>query len=119
MKKSELKTGMSIMMRSGEVCRVIKDVDTVKYGNQDFILCDLGIKGFEISSKYNNNMKHKTDKIYDIVEVFKKEDDGDILFDEINKPSIWKEPVRQINMTVAEIEAKLDIKNLHIVKEGE
>lgn len=75
MTKSDLKTGMRVGTREGEIFLVIKDIDN-KYGNQERVAF-VNEWGFIIGDSYNDSLKYKDgNKLYDIVRVYSI-DDGD------------------------------------------
>lgn len=110
MKKSDLKTGMRVKTRSGEIFLVIKDIDSQNYGHQDVAFVhDLG---FMPGDSYDCELKCYKNKNFDIVEVFRLVDTSNREFLTGNilrldhRYSIWRrqEPMK---MTVSEIEKEL------------
>lgn len=88
MKLSDLKTGMWVKLRNGDMCLFLKDYETMYYGTGAFVCID---GGFSSYSEYLDDMKHKNmeHNCLDIVEVFKPKGDQRVL----NKDylaSIWK-----------------------------
>jgi myo-inositol-hexaphosphate 3-phosphohydrolase len=69
--KSDLKTGMRVRFRYGDVYAVLKDCDTSEYGHQDILFANPKGNGFMVGSSYGNNllMYERSEKEYDIVEV--------------------------------------------------
>lgn len=84
MKLSDLKTGMWVKFRNGDMYLFLKEYETKIYGVGAFV----SNIGFMALKGYNDNMKHENHD-YDIVEVFIHDSDYYIL----NKDdllSIWK-----------------------------
>lgn len=68
MKKSDLKTGMRIETRRGDIFLVIKDIETLFCGHQD-----IGFAGndcFTCGDNLNDDLTSITSKSFDIVKVF-------------------------------------------------
>lgn len=106
MTKSDLKTGMTVETEYGTLLKVLKDVDTVNYGNQEVFFFRRGIiiDGFTLGSDYSEDLTFKDkDAGFDIVRVYDKESDNQILVFSTEK-LLWqrKEPRK---MTVADVEA--------------
>ena len=92
MKKSELKTGMWVEMRNGELYMVVKDVDTRMYGNQDIFFA--GKSGFMTGDGYDELMMNdrtlRNSENYDIVKVHKKSPDRYLLSPEHKGELLWE-----------------------------
>lgn len=110
MKKSDLKTGMRVKTRNGEIFLVIKDIDSQNCGHQDVAF--VHNLGFMPGDSYDCELKCYKNKNYDIIEVFRLVDtsDREFLTGNILKLGkrylIWRrqEPKK---MTVNEIEKEL------------
>lgn len=69
MKKSDLKTGMRVKLRNGEIYLVIKDVDSLNYGHQDVAFVNQN--SFMNGDFYTDDLKsYRCFKEYDVVEVY-------------------------------------------------
>lgn len=104
MKKSDLKSFQTAALRNGWDCKIIKNVDTDHYANQEFILIPQHA-GFIPSTKYNDDLTSTFRNDYDIVEIFDKPSDVHLL-EYYTDNSLWKrkEPKK---LTVAEANALL------------
>lgn len=68
MKKENLKTGMRVETRNGDIYLVLKDIDTHFYGHQDIgFACD---GDFLEGTKFNNDLTYDGNRDYDIVKVY-------------------------------------------------
>ena len=104
--KADLKTGMRVELRNGQVYIILKDFDTVTYGHQDIFLARNST--FMIGSDYSDDLtRSKINKSqYDIISVFDSLSDSWLL--DINKKGklLWQRP-EPITYTVEEAEAAL------------
>lgn len=122
MTKQDLKTGMRVRTRNGELYLVLKDCKTGHYGHQDLLFASF-CGDYNIGDDYNNDLicvdSNDTDEDFDIVEVYTAKSgfaDIDVL-DRTSLKSIWKREEKK-KMTVAEIEEKLGYE-VEIVRETE
>jgi len=99
MKKSDLKTGMRVRLRNGDLCLVLKNCETECYGYQKLFFAKFGY-GFLIGDHYDEDLNHRTTKAYDIVEIFSTETstktglcDCNIL-NKNSLKSIWKREIK-------------------------
>lgn len=97
MKLSDLKTGMWVRTRNGNMYLFLKDYKTQCYGIGTFV----SNTGFMSLRDYDDNMKCEKNHSYDIVEVFRPDGDAFIL-DKNCAISIWKE--KTIELTPFEVE---------------
>jgi len=93
MKKSDLKTGMRVKTRNGNIYLVVKDVDATLYGHQDVAL--VNNNGFILLDDYNEDLTDNCNSNYDIVEVFQITWDANSLLSDSflnldERFSIWK-----------------------------
>ena len=106
MKKKDIKSGMVVKLRMGIWCLVINHEDKVifvsKHGSQLFL------------ERYNFNLIHFTNEMWDIVSVAKTEPHNLIALNESEFNIIWEREER-IEMTIEEIEKELGF-NIKIVK---
>ena len=113
MKKSDLKSGMTVKIRKGERYLVIKNYETKLYG-----VCDVLVNknSFLTLNDYNEDLilKDKNDFQFDIMEVYKPVYDSHI-FDFEEHELIWEREEAK-EMTLEEIEKELGYK-IEIVKE--
>lgn len=116
MKKSDLKTGMVVEVRNGEKYLVMLNPDCV---DRDLISFS---GGFMELSTYDDNLTDSSgDDDWDIVKVYRI--GANICWILSNKDSamqgaelIWERTEEPVEMTIAEIEKRLGVKNLKIVK---
>lgn len=85
MRLSDLKTGMWIKTRIGNMYLVLKDYETINYGSGVFANVD----GFLTFEHYTNDLRDTEDDGYDIIEIFKPDGDMFILNSDV-LISIWK-----------------------------
>lgn len=109
MEKADLRTGMRVKTREGNVYIVLKDYDTANYGHQDIFFC--GEYGFLIGTRYSEDLTYVQGEggRYDIVQVFSNFLDGCIL-DIENLGSLLWERTKTKEMTVEEIQQALGYK---------
>lgn len=103
MNKSELKTGMRVRTRSGDLWLVLKDCDTACYGHQD--ICFVKKGDFLTGDGYNQDLLRNEFNEYDIIEVCNSLSGGiDSLTLELSlcKP-VW-ERSSSVPQTLADIE---------------
>ena len=110
MNKSDLKTGMLVETRDGEIMRVLKntsagDVMVALYGSWT----DL--------NSFGDDFKHKQVSSVDIMKVFSTIYANMLSSYTTSDYKLLWERKENIEMTVAEIEKKLGIENLKIAKE--
>lgn len=87
--KDILQTGMRVKLRDGSKFLVMKDYKTLLYGKQDIVFLQFGSHSFDIGDNYDDNLKHKRDSWYDIIEVAVALSDTQVL--DINSwNTIWK-----------------------------
>lgn len=119
MKKSDLKTGMVVEMRNGERYLVMLNPD---YVDRDLISFS---GGFLPLCEFDDYLAaNDGDTEWDIVKVYRIEANVHYI---ISNPGIaikharllWERTEETVEMTVAEIEEKLGVKNLKIVKGDE
>lgn len=83
MKKSDLKTGMTIQFRIGWKYRVLKNVETEEYGLQDILFASITGNNFDIGDIIDENLDSKgvtyNPREYDIIKVWGKNRDARIL----------------------------------------
>ena len=112
MKKSDLRTGMQVEQRGGTrkvVMLGTKEGDVIVEVN-GYIYGEL--------NNYRTDLTNMALNSNDIMKVYEGGFPNKCIVENMDISNcIWKREPKQINMTVAEIEAKLDIKNLYIVKE--
>jgi len=90
MKKSDLKTGMRVEIRNGNIFLVVKDIDTSNYGHQDIAF--VNNEGFVCGDSYDDNLNSSYSSI---IEVYQVNSNGlDLLNNNFmnldKKYSIWK-----------------------------
>lgn len=119
MNKSDLKTGMVVETNNGERHIVLLDADDAERN-----LIDIDKSGWMRLNNYDKDLKYRGDednewsikKVYSvgvhIGHIF-----GDKDWAMKHAKVIWERCEKPVEMTVAEIEKKLGIKNLKIVKE--
>lgn len=120
MTKSDLKTGMVVKTRNGKMYLVMLNPDCE---DREFI--DFNDDGWLRGSGFNDDLTRNTDYYdnsdYDIVRVYTAGSGICRLFNKIDfldsLKLLWEREEKPIEMTVSEIEKKLGIKNLKIVKE--
>ena len=88
MKKSDLKTGMTVETVQGDKYRVLKDVETHVYGKQELFLASVKI-GFLTGDDYSEDLKNIDHTNYAISKVYAKNPDGDMLSDKVGN-LIWE-----------------------------
>lgn len=97
MKKSDLKTGMTVELRDGKLYKVIKDVHTDNYGHQEYLF--LRDKGFNIVDCYMEDLRNKNYSDFDVIKIYDKKSDGEILeidtskllWERKEKSTVWKD----------------------------
>jgi len=113
MTKKDLKTGMTVQMKSGEFGIIL--------GNAVMCLTSGSIS----LDYYNNDMHTTTDDSWSIIKVYKEHADlgGGRLTWRLKNPErhlcgplIWERKIKPIEMSIRDIENKLGIENLKIVK---
>ena len=117
MKKSDLKTGMIVECNNGDRHIVLLDADDAERN-----LIDIDKGGWVPLNDYDKDLKHRKydewsiKKVYSvgiyIASIFRNKD-----WAMKHAKVIWEREGKPVEMTVAEIEEKLGIKNLKIVKE--
>ncbi len=118
MKKADLKTGMIVEVKNGNRYLVMLNQD---YQNQELVNLKTGMIHL---SFYDEDLTVKNYGIseWDIEKVYTMGSNIDMLFSR-NKEDyfklIWERESHPVEMTIAEIEEKLGVKNLKIVKENE
>lgn len=125
MKKSDLKTGMMVVTRDNDEYMVMLNVEFSATGSkpQNFLVAK---DGWMPLSKYSDDLKLGEDEEMpelDIVAVYSPLMEASLwrknLSDTDDWECVWKREEQPVEMTVAEIEEKLGIKNLKIIKEHE
>lgn len=126
MLKSSLKTGMIIVTQDGGEYMVLRNVSY--YGIHPHDLMDVCVSkdGWLRLSSYNDDLTirerdyEKANEL-DIVAVYEPTQSSSLwrkcITDKYDWECIWKREEPPVEMTVAEIEEKLGIKNLKIIKE--
>lgn len=119
MKKSDLRSGMIVEFRNGKMDLVMLNPDCVR---RELISFDGGFIGLD---HYNEDLTYEgiDDEVWDIVKVYSLESSICHILSNTRetlkkKKLIWERPEVSTEMTIAEIEAKLGIKNLKIIKEN-
>lgn len=109
MTKNELKTGMRVKTKKGELFLVLKGCWTNAYGYQDLFFASFDT-GFMPGCNFNDNLTNKVNSVCDIIEVFTAYRDNECCgantLDVRHLFSIWKREEPQ-KMTVSEIQEKL------------
>jgi len=97
MKKSDLKTGMTIETRNKQLFRVLKDVETEAYGHQEYVFARLKETGFLIGDNYTEDLfvKDKNNAEYDIVLVYGSLKTTNLISTQIGIP-IWEQPTYEL-----------------------
>lgn len=125
MKKSDLKTGMIVVTRDGEKYMVMLNVE---YATITSILSKPNVivseSGWMSLDNYFDDLKSLANgDEFDIVAVYSPLMAASLwrknLSDSGDWKCVWKREESSVEMTVAEIEEKLGIKNLKIIKEHE
>jgi len=127
MKKSELKTGMYVQTRAGLMYMVMKGVS---YPEPTSDPCDVLVSKdgwMKLSSFFEDMTLNDGDGVLgdklDIVAVYSPLGAASLWRKDIANirswKCIWKREEPSVEMTIAEIEKKLGIKNLKIIKEHE
>jgi hypothetical protein len=119
MLKKDLKTGMVVELRNGDKYLVMLNPETE---GRELISFESG--WMPLSKWFDNLIFYNSDNDWDIVKVYSFGDYICRLFDDNYDTEsllmlIWERNEESIEMTIPEIEKKLGIKNLKIVKEGE
>ena len=119
MKKSDLKTGMIVELRNGKMYLVMLNPDCE---DRELISLD---GGFMSLCDYEENLRwaKSFDDQWTVVKIYSLENSICFILSEKeealkNKKLIWERKGIPVEMTIAEIEEKLGIKNLRIIKEG-
>lgn len=113
MTKSDLKTGMTVKLRNGDLYKVLKDVDTLLYGHQDIFFANKEI-GFIHGNFFDDNLicigsaPCIDGHTLDIIEIYDYINNGNILKFDTNN-ILWKRPETK-KMTVSEVEKILGYK---------
>ena len=115
MRKSDLKTGMTVKYRNGSLAKVLKDVNTEYYGHQDVLFA--GKNGFMNGDSYLEDLHAKMFRDYDIIEIYQRPGECVILDFDTSKLLWRREEVKKL--TVAEVEAELGYKVEIISEKGE
>lgn len=133
---NDLSTGMVVRLRGTKVASKANELYLVMRGIKDTHASDILVckNGWIRLSEYDNNLlmilrfgEGEEVSQYDIIEVYTPRCEAsirlmlgsnDFNFEEDYK-LLWKREEPSVEMTVAEIEKKLGIKNLKIVKEHE
>ena len=125
MRKSDLKTGMIVVTRDNDEYMVMLNVEFSATGSkpQNFLVSK---DGWMPLSKYSDDLKLGEDEEMpelDIVAVYAPLMEASLwrknLSDTDDWVCVWKREEPPVEMTVAEIEKKLGIRNLKIIKEHE
>lgn len=107
MTKKDLKTGMTVRLRNGNLYKILKDVTTLTHGYQEIILISQTC-GFVAGANYLLNLIFNKGKMseFDIMEIFDILSIGNILAFDTSR-LLWKreEPKK---MTVAEAQVLLN-----------
>lgn len=94
MTKSELKTGMVLIMKNGDICMVFKDVDT-EWAKGDVIV-EINANDWESFDNYNENLKHNDHccSDWDIMKIYKQRYAGGLRgkADYGNEHLLWERP---------------------------
>ena len=123
MNKSDLKTGMMVVTRDGGEYMVMLNVEyDAKRSAIEPPNVIVSKDGWMPLSKYDDDlMAHSAFDNLDIVEVYAPLMTASLwrkkLSDKKDWVCVWKREEPSVEMTVAEIEEKLGIKNLKIIKE--
>ena len=122
MNKSNLRTGMTVVTRDGGEYMVLLNVKC----NPELMNVCVSKNGWLQLSSYNEDLTIK-DRDYeganelDIVAVYAPKMASSLwlknITDKLHWECLWKREEPPVEMTVAEIEEKLGIKNLKIIKE--
>lgn len=115
MKKSKLKVGMTVEAKAG-MYRVLKNVETNTYGFQELFFAKLGENSFMTGGSYNDNLTNKDDTFYDILKIYDKLNDSEILSSKVGQ-LIWERTENKTyEITLEEISTMLDVpvKNIRI-----
>lgn len=121
MNKSDLKTGMIVVTRNGDEFMVMLNVEYCNSVLAPNVI--VSKSGWMPLCKYSDDLKlHIDDESeLDIVAIYSPSRAASLyrkdLSDDFYWTCIWKREEPPVEMTVAEIEKKLGIKNLKIVKE--
>jgi len=122
MKKSDLKTGMMVVTRDGDEYMVMLGVS---YAGLTSDSCDVIVSkdGWIPLCNYSDDLNLKEDGMpeFNIVAVYLPLRAASLWRKDIAKDRswkcVWKREEPPVEMTVAEIEKKLGIRNLKIIKE--
>ena len=117
MKKSDLKTGMIVECNNGNRFIVMLDADDAEHN-----LINIDNVGWMPLNYYDKDLKHCRDDEWSIKKVYSVGIHIAQIFGNKDRAMkhakvIWEREGKPVEMTVAEIEEKLGIKNLKIVKE--
>lgn len=111
--KADLTDGMIMETRDGRYYMYLKKLDKgLRYGGF------MSIDGYNDDLTYNGLSFSSSPSCCDIVAVYSPEDLTSLDFATQHLNLIWKRP-EEVVMTISEIEKKLGITNLKIVKEGD
>ncbi len=97
MKKSDLKTGMTIQIRNENLYRVLKDVQTEAYGHQEYVFVKLKETEFLIGDRYTEDLLtiNRHENSYDIICVYDCLFTSNLISSGIGE-FLWKRPSSKI-----------------------
>lgn len=121
MNKSDLKTGMMVVTRNGDEFMVILSVEYANTGTNEPRNVMVSENGWMPLYEYSDDLVLGIMSELDIVAVYSPKMTASLwkknIKNECYWECIWKRDEPPVEMTLAEIEKKLGIKNLKIVKE--
>lgn len=102
--KADLKTGMRVKLRDGDTYIILQNVQTEHYGFQNIFLASQN--GYEVGSSIKNDLTWDGDPDWDIIEVYDKPSNSEILDETKFGKLLWQRPEPMI-LTIEEAEAAL------------
>lgn len=107
MTKSELKNGMGVVHRNGDIGFVIRDCHTNHHNTKDFIVYPSG--GFNRLNEYDNNLNECEyhDSEWDIVKVLQFNTTTDMLNVNVERATVLWERKEKKSLTLEEVEKLL------------
>lgn len=114
MKRKDLQTGMILEQRDGHKTIVILNhCSNITYITQDSVIYENNVSWTGLDNWNDDLFDKNGDVDYDIIKVYQPENPNESL--KFKGKLIW-ERIEPVEMTVAEIEQKLGIRDLKIVK---
>ena len=92
MQIKELLHGMSVKMKIGQGYRVLENFKLIGSNKPELIFASIngtGVGWFVANNEYNEDLTHKTDSRWDIVEVYDVQS-NEFIISNIHAPCIWR-----------------------------